>query len=1547
MEKPLPHIPAPTGRPHQSRSFTGLTIEAQEHLRQFISRLLEDEESVSARSEWVTALESALRELGDAVFTKGWLAGLKRAKMLRKVIRRQEGSGQSSGSEKAVSVKKTENDERAVVVPVPSTSGPSSKESPEYRRNILDTLHNLVSRPSSPTPKPRIRHLLLTVALHSAQREENIVFRTSSAKCKFTSGRFFFPPKEMSNDGLESILYGLDEWNVSLADEDALQIVGGTFVFNGVASPEQHDILRKVLRLAVFMYLSMLLEQHVLFDSHVTLRFRKPALTPNGSPALQAGPAVQRALSTPQVGHKPKRDSGSSFWSFLSKKKDDFVRRAADAAPSLVRRGSLDLPLANSPGQPRRSEDSPLRPRRLSIIGDLRSSFLPPPKEEPPPEDPPFKCAMDALKKYESILSTSPGITFRPPPVLVKLVEKEKSDVERRLTGDEKAALTSLLGWTNKAAKGSGMTGTSGFVLQQGLCVLYSESVPVTPPGTSRPTTLANHRTSSSPSIPPVTAPQRTICSGRTGRWLTYRYWGRGALRDECLGDTVIRLCSSACDPCQESKCPWKRGEHEMVWTHGSSRITAITTFDPEADLQDSSDDAVEMWESCQVCDKQSKKESMSDGSYLFSFAKYLELLIYSPSLINLATPPCEHTSLPSRPWAHLDSPLPRMRVNIVRNFAYKGRSISFSLSTVEDVFEVSIPRLRIIRGRPIEKDEDAPQESSLTSEPERRALRREIMKWWQGLSERIDELEANFVPETTSSYHKSLPRLPSASIDDAYDFLDDEDNDDGAVTPKGRPMNLPPHPPNTPQTPRVASGSSASFPFSGNTDDLGSPTTLEALTPSTSAITVTVTGPEPKSDSLQLLSSLRHAFQRTERYLYAELAHTPEDCLNDARRSFHTAAKGATRRLSAWQTKHTPNTRQDSEFSPPEPGWWATGCHAVPGSSVIVRESDWGSIIAFTLSSQDYAHVLTSMSSNRSQTSSPAPPPTPTATPNETRSSFFSKGKWFASSAPLPDPDQEGGVWHEPEEYSAVITRKEHPKDPTSLLMTIPDVLRKTPMDLSSLPAASRFTTFGSNASKSPIPPLARAKAEVQVSRQEADALLSGVSSEGVDKIISDLGAVKDDPRSRRNSASESHTSGTSSSFFEANIRRGKASSILTTDSDISTVGAASSDSHSSAPAPPVPPKTSEHVPNTPGTENDPPATDSTISSNGSSVSETLGNTLSAALRYMVRAGEVPTVPSKHHHGLLSTALPAIDERPHIKYDWTIGKRLKFSCTVYYAKQFDSLRRRCGIEETFLRSMARSENWTAEGGKSRSNFWRTTDNQYIIKTLVNAWNVADLQVLIDLGPSYFRYMDTTATKASVLAKLLGFYTVEIRNLETGNVQSRADLLVMENLFYNQKIGKTFDLKGIQGRKVKAASGGDNAPSKTLFDGEWIEGQQRALTLVHPHSKAILTEAIKLDCEFLAKSNIMDYSLLLGICEERKVIACGLVDAIGSYTFAKTLEYKAKHGLSSSKEVTVVPPAEYQERFVNAMDDYFVACPDKWSRPLDDASVSNDWRKLP
>ena len=71
------------------------------------------------------------------------------------------------------------------------------------------------------------------------------------------------------------------------------------------------------------------------------------------------------------------------------------------------------------------------------------------------------------------------------------------------------------------------------------------------------------------------------------------------------------------------------------------------------------------------------------------------------------------------------------------------------------------------------------------------------------------------------------------------------------------------------------------------------------------------------------------------------------------------------------------------------------------------------------------------------------------------------------------------------------------------------------------------------------------------------------------------------------------------------------------------------------------------------------------------------------------------------------------------------------------------------------------------------------------------------------------------------MAKVLGFYTIEIKNLETGTTQTKADLLVMENLLHDRRITKIFDLKGIQGRRVKATEGSGR---RMFYDRDWLEG---------------------------------------------------------------------------------------------------------------------------
>jgi len=362
-------------------------------------------------------------------------------------------------------------------------------------------------------------------------------------------------------------------------------------------------------------------------------------------------------------------------------------------------------------------------------------------------------------------------------------------------------------------------------------------------------------------------------------------------------------------------------------------------------------------------------------------------------------------------------------------------------------------------------------------------------------------------------------------------------------------------------------------------------------------------------------------------------------------------------------------------------------------------------------------------LAGRRMTSEQPATPQTPI-----TRPSLFSTSsyRFFGTSRQQPDPDDGRAIWEEPEAYSAVVSRKEHPRDPSSLL-SIKDVLRKAPVDIVIVSSPSRISDGG--LSKAGIPPSAWSKPAVELNTQPADGEVIPPENDGTaGQILHEMEATTYDGGLSRNNTITEATYGTStsnSSVFESTIRRGKASSILSSvgNDDINQKvekndgpfadegsGAATSDQGDGHP-PEVPEKTTK------------PETPAQPTKSGFSTG------IALVMKQILSTGEStpPPVPQKSHHGLLPLEPAAISDRPHIKYDWTVGKRLKFSCMVYYAKQFDLLRKRCGIEATYLKSIERSANWLAEGGKSRSNFWKTADDRFIIKTLVDAWNVADL----------------------------------------------------------------------------------------------------------------------------------------------------------------------------------------------------------------------------
>ncbi|KAI8052192.1 hypothetical protein BDF22DRAFT_744416 [Syncephalis plumigaleata] len=298
----------------------------------------------------------------------------------------------------------------------------------------------------------------------------------------------------------------------------------------------------------------------------------------------------------------------------------------------------------------------------------------------------------------------------------------------------------------------------------------------------------------------------------------------------------------------------------------------------------------------------------------------------------------------------------------------------------------------------------------------------------------------------------------------------------------------------------------------------------------------------------------------------------------------------------------------------------------------------------------------------------------------------------------------------------------------------------------------------------------------------------------------------------------------------------------------------------------------------------------------------------------------------------------------PHLKMKFSEGN-MKFSCVVYYAAQFDQLRRKCGVSNIYLRSLARCDPWTAQGGRSQSTFFKTRDDRLVVKQMLNNWTVAEKDALLKFAPSYFNYMDQSSQNPSVLAKIFGFYTVKYKNVHTGKTM-KMDLLVMEHLFYRQKITRKFDLKGIPERYVDL----HKSSSETLWDGDWVEGSYRSVLMTHAHSKTIIRESIRNDTRFLAESNVMDYSLLVGVDDQNKELVVGIVDFIGTYNWYKRIESRGKSTLrltGNSHSVTVVPPEQYKTRFRDAMEQYFLSVPDKWIKNAPNGKSTNGTLKLP
>ncbi|KAF9352006.1 hypothetical protein BGX26_010091 [Mortierella sp. AD094] len=1309
---------------------------------------------------------------------------------------------------------------------------------------------------------------------------------STTQECTFTAGKF---------EG-ESILQ--EERSITEqrrpAEGDQIKILlGGTVSL--AAGPEDLPKAEKIVELLVFALCSLQLETYLMRD-HDVLR-PDPALNIH-----EADAKFSKLPVTTQYSHDASKraSKGSMFFGWLSR----------GSLPAKYKKGTTQLALDSDIrlDKDRSNSGSGATNATSSAsddfgLADDSQSFQN------------YRFAKIIQQVEKAIISVSPDIVFPPPHLLLRLRDEEAfgSDSMRKpYTWEDVEFVARKIGFGNRMSRQNtaGVSQvarfgtTTGYTQNNGLNAPKANRLPVD----SR--AGLDHLMTNSNSLQGIFNHQ-SISFSYSYYWsataaapchppnlITVEYYRKeGQYEDMGLGEMIEFICKRAYSKCSDPTCEHKRLEHISTYTHGEARIN-ITVEQPRPDSATNFDSeeftpflsnnkTIAVWTRCKMCKARTKPKALSRASRLYSFGKYLELLLYAQHFEPGPRPLCDHMVT---------------KDTIARCFLYRGLVVTFEFESI-DLFEMRISRLQVHedfhampRFDPGHTDEDKHEYSTAYSTS-------------TGPSSRVSMLSVSL----NSDYITEKEQVSSLDAT-RLEILHFYESCKKIIVVMEQHL--------------------------GETKSVSKYANNKLSNSSNAAATM-----DPaKKVALGRLDELGERWKADEFDLYDQLKRISICRLNDLRNRFGECIKRTMRSMEAWQKEYNPESLKPSkkgalDWVLPE-YFMQDALHAFPGSSVIVREDEPSSIIASTLSlfmeltqsSSDYLSLISSLlhhdsDSTEVEEKAPLPP----------EKDFNVKSLNIPTRGPLKTSRSAGSVTLSP---------------------------RKSGSSGSEGSTAHGSPGKESNASQTGGLETDDIDEDEEEEEDEDDSFLV---VDGYQTSVKFLQVSKVDFASLIPNGTMSPRSTTGLNFGG---RHGK-NSMLGANAVDKKGDLAATRPFSMMALPNSTPALMTSPISTPGEKTptnsffvSPPESRSTTPTPGAKSKGTFGyHSLASGLSGTMKGLSLNALSEKIGNGFSSYGTSsthnenaereyfisdvadktmketlAIEREtfsttrsPHLKARFSHGKT-SFSCVVYYAAEFDTLRRRCGIHQTYVPSLSRCKSWNANGGKSKSSFYKTKDDRFVVKQMVSSWNIAEKDALLKFAPKYFDYMEKTNEAPTVLAKIFGFYTLKIKNGESGHAL-KIDVLVMEHLFYNQKITRTFDLKGIQDRHAGSKPNAGGGGSTTLWDGDFIEGRYMALLLLHSHSKKIIRESLLNDTEFLAGANIMDYSLLVGVDDERKELVVGIVDFIGAYTWYKRIESKGKTTLRGAKDnVTVLPPQQYKTRFREAMERYFLAVPDKWSK---------------
>ncbi|GAA5878561.1 hypothetical protein JCM1840_007450 [Sporobolomyces johnsonii] len=1136
-----------------------------------------------------------------------------------------------------------------------------------------------------------------------------------------------------------------------------------------------------------------------------------------------------------------------------------------------------------------------LRQQELAAAAEPEPELFIPPSPSPASRikphpllspDPPFPSALQRAHAFVSThslaLDFAGGVTGETASRYAPS-ERETSNpsTATRITLDVKAGLASLM--TNNSSLG-------GTMRHQAMQFLVQTVRNDAPPGTL-----------------PCEAP----------RWLKFNYYENRAAgdpdhfvaEDTTLEAFVERLVHRQHLRC--SSCGKPNRDHSLVLMHQNERleVSLASLPDPHPGLDHdpslhSATPQIAFWQTCKTCQSMTPPKRLSIAAASYSFAKFAELLLYDVNLIPLPDL-CEHAS--------------EDRCALVRSFLI-GRTVVEIRVGMITLFELRLPTA-------VDPDVEPDDEFDLiaTDVVSTESLREEIVSFFGSVYSRVDALEDRLAPPPPS------PKLAST--------------EEPALSDAGPSTELRRH----------ARSDSEQTIIDNGANLVGTEKAKEK---------------DPLDDDsfpeLALLRNLRRIVRNDEEDCLAVAEDIAPQQLNNGRFFFESKAKTLKLRLAAWEKKHAdalaagsgPELPSEAEFV--EPDYFADGVHAFPvDSAVLVRDDELSSLIALTLSAASFQDELAAPSATPSRRVTPSslqgmgiPSRRPSAARNPIPSEFLDPSTASISpSSSVPstpprsvrsvraepaDPDDPDADFAPPEEIEFLAKARKNPTRSGTGSMFRNLVRKRSTTEVDSLHSTPAVTPtlesgpFGVGGeiakwTSSRVPPRPLPDSvldDILKTRESASTPRTQDSRQGraVPSIIAGL--------SNRREGSTATTPSLIHAVADPTRSTISSQSATGTIKSIASSHSASSDAASTSSS------LSSSIEESDQDELDqlPPLAWPQPLGGGGGGSRLFGTKLDG---FLAGWDSLRSKAGGLSPRLGPTADPGGSSNEHVKFKFSRGCK-KYRVTAYYPRRFQALRAKCGLSESlFVESLSRCTDLNPSGGKSSAAFLMTGDRRFMLKELVTKFGYSELESLLTFAPRLLDYL-MRPERPSLLAKIYGIYTVKTQDSKTGE-KKKVDLIVMEHLFHSQTISRQFDLKGIASRVAKPKPGSD-AKEGTGWDGDWLTGSLRDQLLIYPHSRTLLLDALSNDVEFLSSNGGIDFSLLVGVDDSRSTLVVGLIDTLGVFNTLKVLEHQAKTAVklalaSDSSSVTVLPPSEYAKRFLSAMERYFVAVPDKWSKP--------------